>query len=137
MDSCVAYRARLVVGREIVRGTHGPQRRKGIALQAQQVHLNNAQKSRVGGGVWGMTTAAALRLDRNMFIDERSEFVRVTLVADCVAARQGLNLAQSGTAMDVVTVATTNEAFVDSVAIGLCEICFRRGVTSVAKIRLC
>jgi hypothetical protein len=108
-----------------------------MALQAQQIHLNNAQEPRVGGGVWSVTTAAALRLDRNMFIDERSQFVRVTLVTDGIAARQSLDLAQGGSAMDVVTITTTNESFVDSMPIGFCEICFRRSVTSVAKIRLC
>jgi len=108
-----------------------------MALQAQQIHLNNAQKPRVSGGVWRLTTGAALRPDRDMLIDEWSLFVRVTLVADSVSTRQSPNLAQGGSAMDVMAVATTDQAFVDPMAIGFCEVCFHGDVTSVAKIRLC
>ena len=108
-----------------------------MALQAQQIHLNNAQKPRVSGGVWRVTTCAALRPDRDMLIDERSLFVRMTLVAGGVSTRQSPDLAQGSSAMDVMAVATTDQAFVDPMAIRFCEVCFRGDVTSIAKIRLC
>ena len=108
-----------------------------MTLQAQQIHLNNTQKPGVSGGVRRVTTAAAFRSNRDMLVDEWSLLLRVTLVADSISARQTPHLAQGGSAMDVVTITTTDQAFVDSMAIGLCEICFRRSVTSVAKIRLC
>lgn len=53
-----------------------------MTLQAQQIHLCYAQKPRVSGTVRSMTTGAAFRLYRDVFIYERALRVCVALEAN-------------------------------------------------------
>ena len=108
-----------------------------MALQAQQVHLAHPQIARVGRTVRRVTTATALRLDRYMLINERSLLVGMAFGTNRVPGRQSPHLPNGGRAMDVVAVATLDEAFVYSMMIRFREIGLRGDMTSIAELGLC
>ena len=108
-----------------------------VALQTEQVHLTHAQVARIGRPVGRVATATALRFDRYMLIHKRPLFVGMALYTNCVASGHGPHLAEGGRAVDVVTVAALDEAFVYPVVIRLREIGLRGCVTSVAEGGLC
>lgn len=83
-----------------------------------------------------VTTAATLGFHRHMFEDKWSLFIGVALVADRVPARQRPDLAHGSGAVDVVTVVTLNQPFIDTVVVRLSKIRFGGNVAAVTKLRL-
>ena len=83
-----------------------------------------------------VATAAALGLHRYMLVDERALLVDVALVADEIAAGEGLQLTDGSRPMRVVAVVALHQTLVDPVVIGFGKICFGRGMASVAQLRL-
>jgi len=83
-----------------------------------------------------MTTAAALGLYWHMFIDEGAGFVRVALGADGIPAGQRPYLPESRRSMHVMAVTALDKAFLDSMVVGLAEVCLRGCVASVAELGL-
>jgi len=92
MNLGVTHGASLILGRLIVRGTNGPAGsqlgRESVALQTEHVHRHHLQQSRIGGTVRRVATAAALGFHGHVFIDERTLFVDMALVANGVTARK-------------------------------------------------
>jgi len=114
-------------------GAHG---RKGVTLQAQQVHLAHAKKAWIVRPVWRVATGAAFRLHRYMFINEGTLLVGVTLNANLIPTGKSSDLPQCGCAVDVVAVAAVDDAFIDAMVIGLSEIRFGRSMTTIAEVGL-
>jgi hypothetical protein len=83
-----------------------------------------------------VTTRAALSLYRHVFIDERPLFVGMAFEANLVSIGKRPDLAQGGRAMNIVAVAALNQAFVDSVVIGLAKVSLGSRVAAVAKCGL-
>ena len=105
-------------------------------MQAQQVHLAYTQIARVGRTVRGVTTAAALRLDRYVLINERALLIGVAFDTNRVPGWHGPHLAEGGGAMDVVAVAALDETFVYSMVIRPREIGLGGHMASVAEFGL-
>jgi hypothetical protein len=137
MDRCVAHGARLVLSRLVMGGSYGSLNRKCVTLQAQQIHLAHAQETWISRPVGRVTTAAPFSLHRYMLINERALLVGVALDTNRISARHGPDLAESGSAVDVMAVAALDQAFVYSMVIRLREIGLRGCVTSVAEAGLC
>src|SRR6476660_1823025 len=130
MDRRVAHGARLIFGRLIMRRSHRSLSGRCVTLQAQQIHLADAQVAWVSGTVWSVTAAAALSLHRYMLIHERPLLVGVTFDTDRVSAWHGPHLSKSGCAVDVMAVAALNKAFVYSMVIWLREVSLRGCMTA-------
>ena len=69
-----------------------------------------------------VTTTASLCFHGNMFVNKGACFFRMTLDADCIAARHCPYLAQGRGAMYVVAIAASDEPFIDSMVIRLRKI---------------
>lgn len=134
MDHGVAHRASLVFGCLVVGRTGRPLRWERVTLQAQQVHLAHAQVARVIRAVWGVTTGAALSLDRYVLIDEGTLFFCVALDANRIPARHRPYLPQRRGPVHIVAITALNQAFVYSVVIGSREVSLGGHVTPVAEI---
>ena len=81
MDSRVAQGACLILLRLVMEGRNGGRalvRRKRMAVQAKQVHVRPREQPWIRRSVRGMTTHAALHLDRFMLVHERPGLVAVT-----------------------------------------------------------
>ena len=89
MDLRVAHRARLVFGGLVMGRSRRPLSGECVTLQAQQIHLAHAQKTRIGRAMGRVTTAAALSLHRYMLKDERPLLVGVAFDTNRVPGRQG------------------------------------------------
>ena len=83
-----------------------------------------------------MATGATLRLDRYVFVDKWTLFIRVAFKADSVSLRQSANLAQRRRAMDVVAVTALNQSLIDAMMIRLRKVSLRGYVAAKAKGRL-
>jgi hypothetical protein len=105
-------------------------------LQTKHVHEVHVEKSRIGGTVRCMATAAAFSLHRNMFVDEGPLLVDMALVADCVATGEGPHLTQSGCPMRIMAVIALHQPFIHSVVIRFGKVCLGRSMASVAQLRL-
>lgn len=114
----------------------GAQNRKGVTLQAQEVDLAHAEKARIVRPMRRVTTDAAFRLHRDVFIYKGPLLVGVTLRTNCISTGKSSDLPQCGCAMNVVAVAAVDEAFIHAVVIGLGEIRFGRSMTSIAEVGL-
>src|SRR5580765_2660092 len=111
--------------------------RERVALQAEQVHLAQAQVTGIVRSVRCMTTTASLGLHRYMFINKRTHLVCVALATDGIPTGQCPRLPQSRGSVNVVAIAASDESFVDSMVIRFGEVSLRRRVTSVAEVGLC
>lgn len=131
----MAQSARLVLVGLVVPASR-THRRKRVTLETEQVHSADAQHSWIGGAMWTVAALASLGLHRDVFINEWPLLVGVALVANLISTGQSANLTQGGSTVRVVTVAALDECFIDTMVIGLAEICTSRGVTAVAEVRL-
>jgi len=132
----VAHGAGLIFRRLVVHGTAGPDRREGVALQTEHVHEAYFKEPGIGGTVGRVATAATLGLYRNMFVDEGSLLVDVALVADGIAAGQGLQLPDRRRSVRIMAVSALHQALVDAVVIGLGKIRLGRRMAAVAQLGL-
>ena len=82
----------LVLGRQVVRGARRTLPREGMALQAQEIHLHNTEKTRIGGTVRRVATRTAFGLYRDVFVDEGALFIYVALVTNGVSTGQSPDL---------------------------------------------
>ena len=87
----VTGRTRLILLRLVVErqycgrcGIH----RKGVAFQAQQVHLAALQQTRVRGAMGRMARHTSLRLDRGVLESKRPGFIRVAGEANGILGRR-------------------------------------------------
>src|SRR5260370_35983687 len=80
MDRRVAHGARLIFGGLIVGRSRRSLSRKCVTLQTQQLHLAYAQATWIGRSGGRVTTAAALRLHRHIFVDRWA--LRVSMALD-------------------------------------------------------
>ena len=103
-----------------------------MTLQAQQIDLAHPQKTRIRGTMRRVATGAAFGLDRNMFVHERTSSIGVALDAGSVSARQGLDLAKRGSAMNVMAVTAMNESLIYAMVIGPGKLGFSRGMARIA-----
>ena len=108
-----------------------------VTLQAEQVYLAHSQVAWIGGPVRRVTTAAALRLHRHVFIHKRSLFVGMALDADRVSAGHRPDLPEGSGAVDVVAVAALDETFVYAMVVRLREVGLGGNMASVAELGLC
>ena len=115
------------------RALHG----KGMTLQTKKVDLANEQQPRVCGAVGTVATRAAFCSYRLMFVDERALLIRVALETNGVSLGQRTNLTQSRSAVNVVTVRTFNQVFIDAMPIGQPKFGLGRQMAAVAEVRLC
>lgn len=136
VDRHVAHGACLVLGGLVVRWPGWTNYRKGVTLQAQQVHLADPQQTRVGRPVWGVAAHATLGLHRNMLEHERPLLIGVAAVTDCVTAGQGFHLPQGRGAVNVVAVVAADQPFFHPMVVGLGKIRLLRNVAAVAQLRL-
>ncbi len=132
----MAHGAGLILRRLVVHWTAGPNRREGVALQAEQVDQTHFEETGISGTVWRVATAATFGLDGDMLVDERSLLVDVALVANRIAAGEGSRLSHGRGAVRVMAVAALHKTLIDPVVIGLGKIGLCRRVASVAKLRL-
>jgi len=132
----VTHGAGLILLRLVVLRTYRPLCGKRMALQAQQVDLADPQQTRARRTMREMTTAAAFRFYRDMFIDKRALLVSVALVANKISARKSSHLPQSCSAVNIVAVAAADQSLLDAVVVWLREICLGRGMAAIAKLRL-
>lgn len=107
-----------------------------MTLQAEQVHLVGSEKSRAGGPMRGMAADTAFRLHRQVLVNERSTLVGVAFETHLVLRRARSELPRHESAVLVVAIGALNQAFVDPVVEGTCELrtCLR--VAGIAKLRL-
>jgi hypothetical protein len=83
-----------------------------------------------------VTTGTAFGLYRHVFIDERSLFVSMAFEANLVSVGKSPDLAQGGRAMSIVAIAALNQAFVDTMVIGLAKVSLCSRMAAVAESRL-
>lgn len=118
-------------------GSTRAQNGKRVTLQAQQVDLAHAKKTWIVRTVWRVATGASFGLHGHVFIHKRSLLLGVTFQANLIPTGKSSNLSQGGRAVNIVAVAAMDEAFIHAVVISLGEICFGRGMTSIAETGLC
>lgn len=136
MNLGVAHCAGLILRRLVMSGTLRALHRKGVTLQAQQVHLADTQVAWIVRSVRRMTTDAPLGFHGHMLVYKRSLFFGVAFHANCISGRDRPHLTHSGCAMDVVAVGAEQKAFVNTVVIGPGEIRLCRHVAAIAQIWL-
>jgi len=132
----MAQCASLILSRLVVSRASRSLEGERVALQAQQIHLTDAQQPRIGRTVRRMAAGATLGLHRYMFVNERTLFVGVTFEADSVSLRHSLNLAQRGRAMHVVAITTLNQSLINAMVKWFRKVSFGSDVAAKAKGRL-
>ena len=85
MNLHVTQRASLILRCLVVSGSLRTLHREGMALQAEQVHLTDAQEARIGRSVWRVTTCTTFRFNGDVLVDERTLLIGVTLRANCIS----------------------------------------------------
>lgn len=132
----VTHGARLVLLRLVMRRPGWSESGIGMALQTKQIHLTDAQKTRVGRSVRGMATRTAFGLDRHVLVQERALFFRVAAEAGGITARRFANLPQARSAVRVMAVVALDEPFIHAVVIGPGKLRALVRVAGIAKFRL-
>jgi len=109
----VAYRAGLKKSflaverrRSASRASFGVGQRVGVALQAQQINVADAQHVGIGATVREMARLAAFDLHRRMLENERSLLINVAGEADGVLRGRGADLLWSHGAVRIVAIRT-------------------------------
>lgn len=108
-----------------------------MTLQTQEIDLAHPKETGIVRSVGRVATGAAFGLHGYVFIHERSLLLGVAFQANLIPTGKSPDLSQGGRAVNIVAVAAMDEAFVHPVVISLGEICFSRGMTSIAEIGLC
>ena len=83
-----------------------------------------------------VATRTTFGLHRHMLVDEWALFVGVAFEANLVSIGKSPDLAQGGRAMSIVAVAALNQAFVDTMVIGLAKVSLCSRMAAVAESRL-
>ena len=108
-----------------------------MTLQAQKVDLTHSQETWIVRSVGRVATGASFGLYGYVFIYKRSLLLGVAFQANLIPTGKSPDLSQGARAVNIVAIAAMDEAFIHPVVIGLGEICFSRGMTSIAEIGLC
>ena len=136
MNRRMTHGTGLIFGRLVMSGPCWALDWERVTLQAQQVHLADSQKARIIGPMRRVATRASLGFYRHVLIHEGSLLVRVAFDTNGVPAWQCPHLLERCGAVRIVTVAALDQAFLDTVVIGLSKVSLLRRVASVTKFRL-
>src|SRR5271156_1934860 len=109
---------------------------RGVALQAQQVHIAQLQHVRIGSAVHQMAGLAPIDLYRLVFEYKRSLFVRVALEADRILCGGGSHLLGPHCAVGIVADSTLDEDFVHSMMEGHVAFSLLRAMARIANLGL-
>ena len=140
MDRAVAQRAGLEESRLVVEGRSAgrtAESRRGVALEAEQVHVAELQHVRIGPAVNRVAGLAAVDLYRSVLVDKGSLLFGVALEADRIlGGRSHPHLIRKRRTVDVVAVAALNQPLVDTMMKWHLELRFLLQMAAIAELRL-
>ena len=110
--------------------------RERVALQAEQVYVTALQQPRIRRTVRGMAGDATFSLDGGMFPGKGTSLVRMAVEADHVLRGGGTQLVPHESAMLVVAVGATYQAFIHAMMKWLGEVRLNFKMAAVTKAGL-
>jgi hypothetical protein len=126
--------ARLVVERRC--SGRATEAGRGVALQAEQVHVAQLQHVGVRSTMRKMAGLASINLYRLMFEHERPLFVRMTCKADGILRRGSPHLLGFHRSVHIVAIAALDQPFVHPMMERHVELGFLLEVAAVAQLGL-